>query len=245
VNRTVLVAHRGAPRGAAAENTIRAFREAAAAGADGVELDVRGTKDGRIAVVHDAEVLRGGKRVPVRSLSMEELRDPSVEAADRVPPLEEAIRALLGRTGVIVEIKEPGLEEKVAAILTSLKADVRLPWLLVGSFHPSVVKGFAAAAPGIRRALIVADRGPGIAGWFRGKFPVGAFRSSGATDLMPCAALVTPSLVSSVGDGGGRVMAWTVNDPDEAARLVEAGVEGVITDDLEAVGASIRPEGAG
>ena len=105
----VLVAHRGAPHGAAAENTIRAFREAAAGGADGVEMDVRGTKDGRIAVIHDETVLRGGKRVPVRSLTLEELRDPAVEASDRVPPLEEAIRALLARTGVIVEIKEPGL----------------------------------------------------------------------------------------------------------------------------------------
>ncbi len=240
MNRPVLVAHRGAPRGAAAENTIRAFREAAASGADGVELDVRGTRDGRIAVVHDAVVVRGGKRLAVRSLSMEDLRDSSVEAADRTPPLEEAIRALLGRTGVIVEIKEPGLEEKVASILTSLKADARLPWLLVGSFLPSVVRGFARAAPGIRRALIVADRGPGISGRIRGMFPVRAFRSSGATDLMPCTALVTSSLVSAVGAGGGRVLAWTVNDPDEARRVVEAGAEGVITDDLDAVGPAIR-----
>jgi len=241
VSAPLLVAHRGAPHGAAAENTIRAFREAAAAGADGVELDVRGTKDGRIAVIHDDAVLRGGKRVPVRSLTLEELRDPAVEAADRVPPLEEAIRALLGRTGVIVEVKEEGLEGKVASILTSLKADTRLPWLLVASFHPSVVKGFARAAPGIRRALVVADRGPGLGGWFRGRFPLPAFRSSGADDLMPCSALVTPALVSAVGASGGRVLAWTVNDPDEAARVVEAGVEGVITDDPAAVRPALRP----
>ena len=239
MSRAVLVAHRGAPRGAAAENTIRAFREAVAAGADGVELDVRGTKDGRIAVIHDADVLRGGKRVPVRSLTLEELRDPAVEASDRVPPLEEAIRALLGRTGVIVEIKEPGLEGKVASILTSMKADAHLTWLLVGSFHPSVVKGFARAAPGIRRALVVADRGPGIGGRIRGMFPARAFRSSGATDLMPCSSLVTPSLVSAVGANGGRVLTWTVNDADEASRVVEAGAEGVITDDIAAVGPAL------
>jgi len=237
VSQPVLVAHRGAPRGAAAENTIRAFREAAAAGVDGVEMDVRGTKDGRIAVIHDDAVVRGGKRVPVRSLTLEELRDPAVEAADRVPPLEEAIRALLGRTGVIVEVKEEGLEGKVASILTSLKADTRLTWLLVASFHPAAVKGFARAAPGIRRALVVADRGPGIGGWIRGKLPVQAFRSSGATDLMPCSALVTPSLVESVGASDGRVLTWTVNDAEEARRVVEAGVEGIVTDDI----AEVRP----
>ena len=235
----VLVAHRGAPRGAAGENTIRAFREAAASGADGVELDVRGTKDGRIAVIHDAEVLRGGKRVPVRSLTLEELRDPAVEAVDRVPPLEEAIRALLGRTGVIIEIKEPGLEAKVAAVLTSLKADTRLPWVLVGSFHPDVVKGFGRAAPGIRRALVVADGGPGLGGWLRGRAPLRAFRSCGATDLMPSASLVTAALVEGVGAADGRVLTWTVNDAAEARRVVDAGAEGVITDDLGIVGTAL------
>ena len=49
----LLVAHRGAPGRGAVENTVRAFREAAAAGTDGVELDVRGTRDGRPVVFHD------------------------------------------------------------------------------------------------------------------------------------------------------------------------------------------------
>jgi len=240
VSAPLLVAPRGAPRGAATGNTIRAFREAAAAGADGVELDVRGTKDGRIAVIHDAEVLRGGKRVPVRSLTLEELRDPAVEASDRVPPLEEAIRSLLARTGVIVEIKEPGLEGKVASILTSLKADTRLTWLLVASFHPSVVQGFARAAPGIRRALVVAPGGPGLGGRIRGMMPGRAFRSSGAQDLLPSRDLVTPALAAQVAAAGGHVFAWTVNDPDEARRVVDAGATGVITDDLAAVGPAFR-----
>ncbi len=236
----LLIAHRGAPRGAAAENTIRAFREAAAAGADGVELDVRGTKDGRIAVIHDEAVVRGGKRAAVRSLALEELRDATVEAVDRVPPLEEAVRALLGRTGLVVEVKEEGIEEKVASILTSLKAESRLPWLLVASFHPSVVKGLARAAPGIRRALVVSPRGPGLGGALRGRMPLLSFRGCGAQDLMPAREIATAALVGKVAAGGGRVIPWTVNDPDEAERLVAAGVAGIITDDPETVGPAIR-----
>ncbi len=240
MTRTLLIAHRGAPRGAAAENTIRAFREAAAAGADGVELDVRGTRDGRIAVIHDAAVERGGKRAAVRTLALEDLRDTTVEAADRVPPLEEAIRALLNRTGVIVEVKEPGIEDKVASILTSLKAETRLPWLLVASFHPSVVKGLARAAPGIRRALVVSRRGPGFGGALRGRMPLLAYRASGALDFMPSREIVTEALVAKVAAAGGRVFPWTVNDPDEARRMAAAGVAGVITDDPAAVGPAIR-----
>jgi glycerophosphoryl diester phosphodiesterase len=240
VTRPLVVAHRGAPRGGAAENTIRAFREAAAAGADGVELDVRGTKDGRVAVLHDPAVQRGGRKVAVRALTLDELRDPGVEASDRVPPLEEAIRALLGRTGVIVEVKEPGIEGKVASILTSLKADARLPWLVVASFHPSVVKGFARAAPGIRRALVVSPRGPGFSGAIRGRIPLMAWKSSGAQDLLADHELATAPLCAKVGEGGGRVFAWTVNDADGAARVAEAGAAGVITDDPSVVGPALR-----
>jgi glycerophosphoryl diester phosphodiesterase len=240
VSRPLVVAHRGAPRGGAAENTIRAFRDAAAAGADGVEMDVRGTKDGRIAVIHDSAVARGGRRMAVRALALDELRDPSVEASDRVPPLEEAIRALLGRTGVIVEVKEPGIEEKVASILTSLKAETRLPWLVVASFHPSVVKGLARAAPGIRRALVVSTRGPGFSGAIRGRIPLFAWRSSGAQDLLASREMVTGPLAAKVGAAEGRVFAWTVNDADEAHRVADAGAAGVITDDPAVVGPALR-----
>ncbi len=241
MTRPLIVAHRGAPRGGAAENTIRAFREAAAAGADGVEMDVRGTADGRVVVLHDAEApAAGGKRVPVRALALEDLRDPGVEAVDRVPPLEEAIRALLGRTGVIVEVKEPGIEERVASILTSMKADTRLPWLLVASFHPEVLRGFSRRAPGIRTALVVAPDGPGFGGWLRGKRPLAAWRSSGAADLMPEQGLVTKALAAAVASGGGRVLPWTVNDPGEAGRLLAAGCAGIVTDRPGDLAAEVR-----
>ncbi len=241
MSRPLVIAHRGAPRGGAGENTIRAFREAAAAGADGVEMDVRGTKDGRIVVFHDeTAAVAGGKRVPVRSLALEDLRDPAVEASDRVPPLEEALRALLGRTGAIVEIKEPGLEEKVASILTSMKADARLSWLLVASFHREVLEGFSRRAPGIRTALVVSPKGGGIAGWLLGARPLAAFKGSGAADLMPEHSLVTTALVEGVAAAGGRVIPWTVNDAAAARRVVAAGCAGVVTDDPGAVAPAVR-----
>jgi len=240
VSRPLLIAHRGAPRGAAAENTIRAFREAAEAGADGVEMDVRGTKDGRIVVFHDETAsVGGGKPVPVRSLALEDLRDPAVEAVDRVPPLEEALRALLGRTGAVIEVKEPGLEEKLASILTSMKADTRLKWLLVASFHRSVIEGFSRRAPGIRTALVVGPKGGGLAGWVLGPRPLAAWRASGASDLMPEQTLVTSSLAEAVASGGGRLLPWTVNDPRTARRMADAGCAGVITDDPAAVGPAL------
>lgn len=241
MNAPLLVAHRGAPARGATENTVRAFREAAAAGADGVELDVRGTKDGRAIVFHDeVATLPGGKRAAVRTLSLEDLRDPALEAHDRVASLEETLRALLGRTGVIVEIKDPGLEERVCAVLASLKAEKRLPWLLVASFHPEVVRAVRRHLPGVRRALVVSRRGPGIGGRLRGLWPLKAWRDCGAEDLLPDHELVDAALVRHVRERDGYVFPWTVNDPREARRVIEAGAGGVITDDLAGVGPAVR-----
>jgi glycerophosphoryl diester phosphodiesterase len=234
------VAHRGAPRRGTAENTVRAFREAVEAGADGVEMDVRLTRDGRLAVFHDADAPVGGRRRPLRSLAYEDLRDPSLEVHDRVPTLEEAVRALLGRTGAVIEVKDADAGGKVAAALLSLKAETRLRWLLLASFHPAALRDAAAAAPGIRRALVVSPRGPGFGGWIRGRMPLGAWRSSGAEDLMPDRSLVTAALVRAVAAKGGRVLPWTVNTAREAERLLAAGCAGVITDDLGAAGPAVR-----
>jgi len=242
VTAPLVVAHRGAPGRGARENTVRAFRDAAAAGADGVEMDVRLTKDGRLAVFHDEAAPKGGKRVPLRSLAYDDLRDPSIEAHDRVPTLEEAIRALLGRTGVIVEVKDADAGGKVAAALLSLKADARLRWLLLASFHPAALRAAAKAAPSIRRALVVSGSGPGLGGWIRGKMPLRGWRSSGAQDLMPERTLATGALVEAVAARGGRVLPWTVNRPEHAARLAGLGCAGIVTDAPAAVRAALRGE---
>ena len=236
MSRPLLIAHRGAPGKGAVENTVRAFRDAIARGADGVEMDVRGTADGRLVVFHDdVALLPGGKRVPVRKLKLEDLRDPSLEVHDRVTSFEETLRAVLGRAGVVLEIKEPGLEESVAAAIASLKAGTRLPWLLVASFHPGVLEAIARHAPGLRRGLVVSPGGPGLGGALRGRMPLRAWRSSGAHDLLPSHGTVTAAMVDAVGKKGGRVIPWTVNTPEDAARVLEAGAAGVITDRLEVV----------
>ncbi len=232
----LVIAHRGSRAGGAFENTVRAFRDAIAAGADGVELDVRSTRDGRLVVFHDAETtLPGGRRVRVRDATLDDLRDGSVEAHDRVTSLEEVLRALLGRTGVVVEIKEPGTEDRVVAAVRSMKADARLPWLVLASFHPEVVRSLARSAPDLRRGLVVSPRGPGFAGWLRGRMPASAWRSSGADDLLPHASLVSAGLVQRVTAQHGRVLPWTVDDAAAAARMAELGCAAVITDDVAAV----------
>ena len=95
---TQVIGHRGASR-AERENTLAAFRAAVAQGADGVELDVRRTADGALAVHHDAHLPDGRAIVATTWADM----------PDHVPDLASALDACAGLRTVNVEIKNwPG-----------------------------------------------------------------------------------------------------------------------------------------
>src|SRR5471032_1443931 len=94
----MLLAHRGG-RGPWRENTLEAFAGALRLGADGVELDVRRTSDGRLVVHHDAEITGVGA---IHSLRASEL-------PPWVPGLDEALATCAGAT-VNVEVKNAPVE---------------------------------------------------------------------------------------------------------------------------------------
>jgi glycerophosphoryl diester phosphodiesterase len=88
-----VIGHRGAA-GAAVENTLEAFDEAARQGADGVEFDVRPCRGGELVVLHDADLGRvtgGADRRAVAALDARELGRVRLAGGERVPRLEEAV----------------------------------------------------------------------------------------------------------------------------------------------------------
>src|SRR2546422_1547564 len=115
--RCLVIAHRGASA-AAPENTLAAFHLAADLGADGIELDVRGTADGQLVVLHDASVNRttdGTGRVA--ALTLDQLRrvdagkkfGPSFRG-ERIPLLSQVFEVVAGRLLGGIEIKAGGVE---------------------------------------------------------------------------------------------------------------------------------------
>ena len=203
------------------ENTLDAFAEARRLGADGVELDVRLTADGALAVHHDADVPGLG---PICELGVSDL--PA-----SVPLLADALASCDGMV-VNVEIKnapqDPGWDpgEAVAAqTATSIEESGWTERVIVSSFQPSTLRAVQAADG---RLVLGA-----LWGWT--VEPVGAVAetvAAGFGAVHPFVSSVTPALVAEVHDAGLSLNVWTVNSPDDLRAMVGLGVDAVITDRL-------------
>jgi glycerophosphoryl diester phosphodiesterase len=240
-----VLAHRGG-LGPWRENTLAAFGGALRSGADGVELDVRQTADGALVVVHDPDIPGVG---PVHALSQAEL-------PRWVPTLVDAL-AVLSRAWVNVEIKnlptEPGFDsgERMAVGVAALLSggpganDITEAGpapsgpgtgpspghLVVSSFWAGSLAALASA-PGMS-----ADRMPGrgllVHPSVDARAALGIAANLGCSALHPHHSQVDDDLVEAAHDMGMAVVTWTVNNVADIGRVVAAGVDAVITDQVE------------
>jgi glycerophosphoryl diester phosphodiesterase len=207
-----------------AENTIEAFRAAAALGADAVELDVRRSADDVLVVIHDA-ALPGWNR-PIVEMTRSQIES----AAPHVPDLDAALQACAGMW-MDIEIKNAPFEpdwdpesvttSRVAQLVRSMGLDSRT---LLTSFDPGAVA--AAVGEGLRAGLLVA----------RSVDPVDALGAvAGIEMVLPSVSAMSGDTASMVvraaSTRGIEVGVWTVNDAAEMRRLADAGVGAICTDD--------------
>lgn len=213
---TVVIAHRGASAAHPPGNTVDAFLAAGPLGATWVELDVRFTADGRLAVHHDP-ALPDGRII---------IEHPFSALPDWVPDLEEALDACAG-LGVNIEIKndpdEPDYdaEHRAAdAVCALVEHGDPLQPLLVSSFTLATIDRVRAIDPNLPTAFLVLDPNETA-------LRIAAERGHAA--VHPWHELVTAETMALAGELGLSINVWTVDDPDQIAGLAGLGVDGVVT----------------
>jgi len=236
---TRVVGHRGSPT-KALENTFASFDRAEADGADAFELDVRLTLDGEAVVHHDAEIALGGRRVPLATLTIPELRETSIVRGDFqgfVPTLRDVFLRYGSSGRYLVELK-PGpsprpslLEFRVAALLAQLAL---LERAVVLSFSPDALRRVREIEPRVATCLNY----DGTA--YRAEGRLWPDLPRGCAAIGPNVALVSDALFSRAKAEGLSVHVWTVNDPALAAQLARQGAASVISDDVSITGPAIR-----
>ena len=249
-------AHRGASA-QAPENTLEAFRLAVEAGAGGLELDVRMTRDGEVVVIHDATVDRvtDGSGA-VAGMTLEEVRRldagysfspdggqtfPYRGRGVRIPTLAEVYEEF-PETCVNADIKEvqPGAEEAVLRVIQDAGAEERT---LVASTDHAVLRRFRKVSGGL--ISTGASRREIAAFYALSRLHLEALLDPAYEALQVPVEhrgieLVTPRSVRAAHSRGVRVDVWTINDAAEMRRLLDLGVDVIMTDYPEVLESLLR-----
>ena len=222
---------------------MAAFSAGLEQGADALELDVHATRDGVVVVHHDPEVSAGaitaeratgaervkgveraggdtgpdGGRLTISAVNYTTLHAVRLRNGEPLPTLDEVLRLAAGKATVYVEVKGLGIEAQVIACLNR-HADTQTA---VHSFDHRIshkIGTHNALTPiGILSASYVLDLEHMI-------------NAAGARDLWQQAALIDQELIDTAHSVGARVIAWTENDVQHAAKLVRMGVDAICTD---------------
>ena len=235
--RPVVYAHRGGAA-LAPENTLVAFETGLATGADGIELDVRLSLDRVAVVMHDPTLDRTTDASgPVDQRTAAQLaavdagfrfeRDGAFPFAGRgvgVPSLSDVLNRHRG-TSLIIEMKssDPRLAR---AVVDDIRAAGAISRVTVGSFQKGALDAVRALDPAIRTGADTDDVRNGVDG-LRTRPVFDAFQ---VPEVFAGMRVVTPEFIARAHDAGVSVLVWTVNHLDDMRRLLEWGVDGLITD---------------
>lgn len=199
------------------ENTLRSFVHAEQAGMDLIELDLHLSKDGALAVMHDAEVDRttDGKG-PISEKTLAELRELDAGQGERVPVFEEVLDAV--RSPLQAEIKDVAAARTLAGVMRERDLVDRVE---VISFHDEAIAEIAQLVPGVRTALVASRWGEDL---------VDRAKAVGATRLVLNVRRITLELVERAHAEGLTVVGWVVNTQDHLRLARGLGLDGATTD---------------
>lgn len=233
-----VLAHRGLVTAAGGdsgvwENTAAAFAAAHAAGAEYIETDCHVTADGDVVLFHDPTLVRlTGDERPVAQVRTRELRGLFADHGG----LLTAREALDAFPGIRFNID---VKAEAAAVALGEIVAPQAHRVLVTSF--SDARRRAALESAMRAGAGIRPATSGGSGTIAAVLALSAMRLSPARLLRGIDALqiperqrgvpvLTPSLIRSAHRAGVEVHVWTVNDPDDMLRLVEAGADGIVSD---------------
>ncbi len=209
----LIIGHRGA-RGLAPENTLASFKAALEAGVDGVEFDVRSTKDSKLVILHDSKLLG----LVVKATSFAELK----KAHPDLLLFEDLMEFLLGKTSAYIEVK-PGIDTEI--FISALKHLLESGWsaedIFVLSFSQEILRTVHKAMPSVK--LMINEPWSSVKARKRAKELGTHYIDMNYNSLWS-------GFVKLMAKNQYLLSCYPLNSPKKAARLQKAGLSMVITD---------------
>jgi glycerophosphoryl diester phosphodiesterase len=221
--RVASVAHRGGIVAGVPENTLAAFRGAIDQDVNAIEIDLQGTVDGEVVIMHDETVDRttNGHR-KVAELTLAELKLLDAGGGERIPTYEEALQLVAG-TGVtlVLDIKQSPVLDKAKVVRLTEQHNAVLN-VIVGPRSIEDLRSFRALNPNLRTL-----------GFIPNVEDVDLFVSAGADiiRLWPEWIVEDPDLVKKLHQLGKPVWTTAGSAPrSELEQLIQLGVNGILSD---------------
>lgn len=223
-SKSLVIGHRGAS-GYEPENTLRSFKRALDFGLPMIELDIHLSKSGQIVVVHDDTIFVPwlNKKQPISQLTWDELQKIDVGKGERMPLLAQVFDLIDRKLVINIEIKDPATVKPVAALIADYIQNKQ--WLpqhfLVTSFDHAALGVFHRYCPHVKTGVIFdypARNFVKIAQKFGAAYIIMDYRS------------VTSTIINKAHQCGLQVFAYTVNNKQQARKLVSLAIDGIITD---------------
>jgi glycerophosphoryl diester phosphodiesterase len=240
-------------------STIGAIAHALDVGATAIELDVHATKDRHLVVCHDATVDRtSNHRGAIASMTLDELSEVDnaywwmegdIVTAGRAPEeyllrglapddraygvatLEEVATAF---PGVLLNLDIKGTDPFVEPYEELLANELRrldiADSVIVASFHDNAMQRFRSLAPNVATSGATDETVAFYVSYLEGSPVVPPVVALQIPPRYGDVDVVTESLVAAAHDAGVAVHVWTINEPEEMARLLELGVDGIVSD---------------
>src|SRR4051794_328960 len=249
--------HRGA-RAMRPENTLPAFEYAIAAGVDALELDMAVTKDNVLVVSYDPElrapVCTGPtEKAVIHQLTLAEVRqwdcgakqNPAFAKQQAVPgtkmPTLDEVFALAPKGKFLFNIETkifparpeltPPPDEFARMVLAAIRKHHLESRVVLQSFDFRTLHAMKKLAPEIRRSALYSGAPRDF---------VAIAKEADAQIVSPEYRLVTPEQVKAAHAARLEVLPWTADKPEDWAKLVAAGVDGIISDDPAALIAFLK-----
>jgi len=239
------VGHRGASA-LAPENTLRALELAVELGCDMLEFDVLDLADGTLVLAHSndlSEVSHGATRGRVRRRTLDGLR----RVAPDLPTLDEALAFCAERLpgiGLQVDLKRRGIE---AGVVEALRRHEVLERSWVSGFDPAALRRVSELEPELPRSYTlprdrfgISKRGPltpvvrtalaSLGASLPRRLPALLARAHAVAATLHH-SVASPAAIARAHEVDAAVYVWTIDDPNVAQRLVDAGADGIITND--------------
>jgi glycerophosphoryl diester phosphodiesterase len=244
----LIIGHRGASA-AAPENTLAAFRKAIEAGADGIEFDVRLSRDGVPVIIHDETLRRTASRSErVGDLTAEEMQNANVGSwfsiarglstddyrDEEIPTLRQLLEMFSTNNALLyLELKCANSEipQIVAATNDLLESYSIGERTIVECFDLTAIEEMKRHSPAIRTAALFEPSLANPSALLSGKTLVARALAAGANEIALHHRLANKRTIEAARAAGLKIVVWTVDDPRWLTRSRELGVDCLITND--------------